>query len=352
MKLSPTDAMRRAAQLAELSPLPDPNPRVGCVITSADGDLLAEGYHGGAGTKHAEADALTTADRDGIDVRGAIAYVTLEPCAHHGRTPSCAKALIAAGVSRVVYAQADPNGAASGGAALLENVGIATELNDEFTALVAHINPTWTFSVTHKRPRVTWKYAATLDGFSAASDGTSQWITGAAARADVHRLRSQHGAILVGTGTALADNPRLTVRDESGHSAAAQPLRVVAGMRDIPGEFNLHDDSARTLFVRSHDPHEILAAIHAEGAHSVWLEGGPTLAAAFLKADLVDDVIAYLAPTFLGNGRTASGDFGAATLSAAKHFDLQDVEIVRSEASNTSPAQSDIRVRLTRKGEK
>lgn len=345
MKLSPEQAMRRAVHLAELSPIPDPNPRVGCVITSADGTVLAEGYHRGAGTKHAEADALARAAAEGLDVTGATAYVTLEPCAHHGRTPSCAKALIAAGVSRVIYAQADPNGEASGGATLLADAGIAADLNAEFGELAAHLNPDWTFSVTHKRPRVTWKYAATMDGFSAASDGSSQWITGPAARADVHRLRAQHGAILVGTGTALADNPRLTVRDDTGRDAATQPLRVVAGMSDVPQGFHLHDDAAETLFVRSHDPAYVLAAVRESGAHSVWLEGGPTLAAAFLKAGLVDDVIAYLAPTFLGAGRASAADFGSQTLTDAKQFELVDVELLPSDTP------TDVRVRLTRKGE-
>ena len=342
MNLSPLEAMQRATRLAELSPSPDANPRVGCVLTSREGELLAEGYHRGAGTKHAEADALATAARDGVDVTGASAYVTLEPCAHQGRTPSCAKALIAAGVGRVVYAQADPNGAASGGAELLERAGVRADFADDFAQMVAHLNPDWTFSVTHKRPRVTWKYAATMDGFSAAVDGTSQWITGPAARADVHRLRAEHGAILVGTGTALADNPRLTVRGADGSNAPRQPLRVVAGRRPVPRDFHLHDDAAPTLFVTQRDPHSILRRIHERGVHSVWLEGGPTLAAAFLRAGLVDDVVAYLAPTFLGSGRAAAAQFDAETLSDAKKFTLLDATLVRSES------QTDVRVRLTR----
>ena len=342
MKLSPTEAMQRATRLAELSPFPDPNPQVGCVIVGPDGSLLTEGYHRGAGTAHAEADALARAAAAGTNLDGATAYVTLEPCAHHGRTPSCAVALTTSGVGWVIYAQKDENGAAQGGSHILENAGIATQYSEEFHSMLRSINADWTFSVTHHRPRVTWKYAATMDGFSAAIDGSSQWITGPAARADVHRLRACHGATLIGTGTALADNPRLTVRDEHGADLPSQPLRVVAGMREVPRDFHLRDEHPATLLVPSHDPQEILACIHAEGIHSVWLEGGPTLAAAFLKADLIDDVVAYLAPSFLGSGRSASADFGAEMLSAAKQFVISDVSLVEDEE------QRDVRVRLTR----
>lgn len=343
MKVSPAQAMQRAADLAALSPLPDSNPRVGCVIVSTQGEVLAEGYHRGAGTKHAEADALANAAVDGVDVTGATAYVTLEPCAHHGRTPSCAKALIAANIGTVIYAQADPNEDAAGGAQLLRQANIPAKLNAEFATAVTGLNDDWTFSVTRKRPRVTWKYAATLDGFSAAADGTSQWITGAAARADVHRLRARHGAILVGTGTALTDNPKLTVRAADGSDLPTQPLRVIAGNREIPAGFHVHS-GPETLFVASRDPAQILAEISARGVRSVWLEGGPTLAAAFLEADLVDDVIAYLAPTFLGGGRSASANMGAETLTDAKRFTLVDA------APLVSGDQTDIRIRLTRKG--
>ena len=345
MKISPREAMQRAATLASLSPSPDPNPRVGCVITTADGRLLAEGYHRGAGTLHAEALAISRADTDQLDLSGAVAYVTLEPCAHEGRTPSCAKALASAWVSKVVYAQGDPNAEAAGGAAILNEAGIETELNEEFGHLVEGLNADWRFSVTHQRPRVTWKYAATLDGFSAAADGSSQWITGDAARADVHRRRAEHGAILVGTGTALADNPRLTARDTSGVDYPRQPLPVVMGMRDLPEDFHLRTQEG-TLFLRTHDPKEALAELHSRGIHSVWLEGGPTLAAAFLRADLIDEVLVYQAPTFLGAGHAAAADFGASTLTAAHGFDLVSVDTL------ASTDQTDLRVRLIRKGVK
>ena len=236
--------MERAAQLAALSPRVDPNPRVGCVVVDADGVILAEGYHRGAGTWHAEAAAINEAIATGVDLRGATAYVTLEPCSHTGRTPSCARALIRAGVARVVFGQPDPNGAAAGGAQILREAGVAVEQVDTLAAASRDLNADWTFSVTHARPFVRWKYASTLDGFSAASDGTSQWITGPAARVDVHAQRAEHGAIVVGTGTVLADDPQLTVRDTDGTNLPTQPLRVVIGDRDLPADARVVDDAA------------------------------------------------------------------------------------------------------------
>lgn len=342
MKLSHHAAVDRALQLASCSPAPDPNPRVGCVIVDERGVVIAEGYHRGAGTPHAEAAALAALDGD-LDravLTGATAYVTLEPCAHQGRTPSCAKALILAGIGSVVYGQEDPNGLASGGANLLREAGVSVGRDDRLGRGGRELNEDWTFSVTHGRPRVTWKYAATLDGYSAALDGTSQWITGPSARTDVHRLRAEHGAILVGTGTALADDPRLTVRDAEGHDLPEQPVRAVMGKRDIPPGAKVLDDAARTLLLPTHDPHKALAELHADGVHAVWLEGGPTLAAAFLRAGLIDDIVAYLAPAFLGSGRAAMASLGIESMSGIRRFDLVDVTTL------SSPDQTDIRLRL------
>lgn len=309
--------LRRALDLALRSPTPDPNPRVGAVIV-ADGRLLGEGWHHGAGTAHAEVEALRAAG----DARGATAYVSLEPCNHTGRTAACAMALRGAGVSRVVFAQPDPNPVAAGGAHTLRAAGIEVVgglLADQAEAL----NPGWSFAARRGRPRVTWKYAATLDGRSAAADGTSQWITGPAARADVHRLRAGCGAVVVGTGTALADNPRLTVRTDP--PPTRQPLRIVVGLRDLPPDAHLFDGSAETLQVRSHDPAAVLAACTERGIHDVWLEGGPRVAAAFVRAGLVDQVVAYLAPALLGAGPAAVADLGVGTLADAHRFGLHEV---------------------------
>lgn len=311
------DAMTLALNLATNSPCPDPNPRVGCVIV-ADGQVVGQGWHHGAGTPHAEVEALRQA---GDAARGATAVVTLEPCNHTGRTGPCSHALREAGVSRVVIAQSDPNPVAVGGEQFLRTNGVEVVTGVLSEAAMA-LNADWTFSQIHRRPRVCWKYAATLDGRSAAPDGTSQWITGEEARHQVQIGRSRCGAIVVGTGTALADDPRLTVQLSE---VTCQPLRVVVGMRDLPAGCHLHDDSAETLQIRSHDPVEVLDVLWQRGIHRVWLEGGPRLAGAFLAAGLVDEVIAHIAPTVLGDGRAAVIDPTVTTLTLAHHFVIDDV---------------------------
>ncbi len=325
--------VRRAIALAQHSPVPDPNPRVGAVVVSPTGQVLGEGWHHGAGTPHAEVEALRAA---GSSARGATAYVSLEPCNHTGRTGPCADALITAGVARVVYAQPDPNPAAAGGAATLRSAGVEV-LGGVLAEEAIQANLVWTRAIRLGRPYVTWKVAATLDGRTAASDGTSQWITSPEARADVHRLRSECDAIVVGTGTALADDPRLTVRDTDGRLAARQPLRVVLGDRTVPATARLHSDEADTVFVAGHDPRAALDALHRSGIRHVWLEGGATLAAAFLREGMVDEIIAYLAPTLLGAGRPLVGDLGIGTLADAVH--LEFTEAVRLGA--------DVRLTLT-----
>jgi len=316
--------MRRALELAARGPLADPNPRVGAVILGQDGTVVGEGFHEGAGTPHAEVMALRQA---GSAARGGTAFVTLEPCAHTGLTGPCSLALVEAGVARVVFAQSDPNPSARGGGALLEAAGISTTagvLAEESTAL----NDAWTFSFVHGRPKVTWKFAATLDGRSAAADGSSRWITGPQARADVHQLRAQCDAILVGTGTVIADDPALTVRAPDGSASGRQPLRVVMGLRPIPESARVLDLIAPTLQLATHDPAEALKALAEQEIHHVWLEGGPTVAAAFLEAGLVDDVIAYLAPALLGSGAPAVGDLGIQTIGQALRLTTHEVTTI------------------------
>jgi diaminohydroxyphosphoribosylaminopyrimidine deaminase/5-amino-6-(5-phosphoribosylamino)uracil reductase len=320
-------AMRRALALAASPGVPlGPNPRVGCVLLAADGSTLATGLHRGAGTPHAEADALAAA---GERARGATAVVTLEPCSHTGRTGPCAQALVEAGVARVVYAQADTTTAARGGRDVLRRAGVDVVgglLADEARAL----NRAWTFATEQGRPFVTWKLATTLDGRSAAADGTSRWVSSAAARRDTHRLRAACDAILVGTGTALADDPRLTARGADGHDLPAerQPLRVVMGLRALPAASRVLDAAAETLLLRTRDPHEALAALRDRDRQHVLLEGGPTLAAAFLGVGLVDEVVTYVAPVLLGAGRSSVADLGITTLSDALHLDVTDVATV------------------------
>lgn len=318
--------MRRALDLAARGSWPDPNPRVGCVVVDAGGELVGEGWHRGAGTAHGEAAALAVA---GDRARGGTAYVSLEPCAHTGRTGPCADALVAAGISRVVYGQDDPNGDAAGGADLLRAAGVEVVrgvLADEAAAL----NERWARTIARGRPLVTWKFAATLDGRSAATDGTSQWITSEEARADVHALRASRDAIVVGTGTILLDDPRLTVRTGAGRMplgslADRQPTRVVVGLRDVPARARVHEGPGEVLHIRSRDPHEALATMWDAGIRDVWLEGGPTLASAFVKAGLVDEVYAYLAPALLGAGRPAVGDLGITSMDGIRRLDVEDV---------------------------
>lgn len=331
--LAATDSawMRRALELAELSPWPNPNPRVGCVVVDAVGQLAGEGFHQGAGTAHAEVVALEAA---GERARGGTAYVTLEPCAHTGRTGPCTGALAAAGVSRVVYAQTDPHAAAAGGGGVLRAEGIEV-VPGVLAAEAAVVNARWTRTIALGRPLVTWKFAATLDGRSAAADGSSQWITGEEARADVHALRASKDAIVAGTGTVLVDDPRLTARPRGrmplGSLSPRQPRRVVVGLRDVPASARVFEGPGEVLRVRSHDPAEVLAVLWGDGLRDVWLEGGPTLAAAFLRAGLVDEIYAYVAPALLGSGANAVGDLGIGSMDQLSRFDLEDVRRVGSD---------------------
>lgn len=333
-----TDAMRCAIALAgDVDLSRDRNPRVGAVLLSPVGEVVGEGVHRGAGTPHAEVAAL---DAAGGLARGATIVVTLEPCNHVRPAGPCARAVIDAGVRRVVYAQTDPNPAAAGGADTLRAAGVEVEsglLADEAQML----NTTWTFAMQHGRPAVTWKLAATLDGRSAASDGTSQWITGPAARRDVHRLRSGCDTVLVGTGTVVTDNPRLTVRaaDDVPEPRESQPRRAVMGLRDLPSHSAVLDDAAETCLLATRDPQAALAELFAIGSRHVWLEGGPTLAAAFLRAGLVDEVIAYIAPTLLGAGASAVGELGIATIGDAVRLELTDVTQVGSDVRLTMRGQ-------------
>ena len=320
-------AMARALDLARTAGVPTgPNPRVGCVILAPDGSVIAEGFHRGAGTPHAEVDALA---RAGHLARGATAVVTLEPCNHSGRTGPCAAALVDAGVARVVYAQSDHNPVAVGGAETLKHAGVDVEgglLADEART----VNREWTFAVEHGRPFVTWKFATTLDGRSAAADGTSRWVSSRPARLDTHRLRGLCDAILVGTETVLVDDPQLTVRDERERNLPLerQLLRAVMGLRDLPPDRRVLDAAADTVVLRTRDPHEALAELFSLDRQHVFLEGGPTLAAAFLAADLVDEVVVYVAPMLLGAGRSAVGDLGIGTIADAWHLDVTDVHVL------------------------
>lgn len=360
--------MRRALALAARARGDtSPNPVVGCVVLDADGNTAGEGHHAFAGGPHAEIVALRAA---GGRARGGTLVVTLEPCDHQGRTGPCTRAAIEAGVRRVVYAVGDPNPVAGGGARRLAAAGVEVA-GGLLRAEAERGNAEWLTYARLRRPHVTWKFAATLDGRSAAADGTSQWITGPEARRDVHRLRAACDAIVAGSGTVLADDPRLTVRglgpgalgDHGRLRTPRTPLRVVADTRArTPGTARVLDDAAPTLVAVAEDAAAgalearaavvrlprgdgglDLAALLAELADrqivSVLLEGGPTLAGSFLAAGLVDRVVAYLAPALFGAGPAALAAAGVGTLAQAHRLAIEDVTRIGPDLRITAVRQ-------------
>jgi diaminohydroxyphosphoribosylaminopyrimidine deaminase / 5-amino-6-(5-phosphoribosylamino)uracil reductase len=357
--------MARAVALAEGGRgRVSPNPMVGAVLVR-DGRVVGEGFHRAAGQPHAEAMALAAA---GAAAAGATCYVTLEPCAHHGRTPPCADALVAAGVARVVAAVLDPDPRVDGdGVARLRAGGVAVSIGAGAEAATDQ-NAAY---LTHRRlgrPRITLKAAASLDGKVAAPDGTSQWITGPAARADAHRLRAEADAVAVGAGTALADDPRLTVRLPGW--AGRQPLRVLvdaagrvgAGGHLFDGEAetlvattpaapapaveawkaagaevlicpvataSVRGGSGEALAAPSVDLHHLARALGERGMLELMVEGGPRLQASLWAAGLADRLVWYLAPLAVG-GLAAPGLLGegAATLADARRLRLASADRV------------------------
>jgi diaminohydroxyphosphoribosylaminopyrimidine deaminase / 5-amino-6-(5-phosphoribosylamino)uracil reductase len=328
-------AMARARELAlRVLGSTSPNPAVGAVVLDAAGAVAGEGATSPPGGPHAEVHALAQA---GDRARGGTAVVTLEPCAHTGRTGPCADALLAAGIARVVVAVPEPTQLAGGGAARLRAAGVDVALGVEQAAAEAGALGAWLTGVREHRPQVVWKVAATLDGRVAAADGTSRWITGPQARAEVHRLRATCDAVVVGSGTALVDDPQLTVRDEGGRPADRQPLRVVVDRRGrLPATARVLDGAAPTHVSRAATPAALLAELFDRDVRRILLEGGPTLAAAFLTEGLVDEAVVHLAPQLLGAGPGMVGDLGISTMRAALHLAITDV----------TPMGGDVQVRL------
>lgn len=314
--------MARALALAERGLFTtQPNPRVGCVIAHGD-TVVGEGWHQRAGGPHAEVHALRDA---GDQARGGTAYVTLEPCGLHGRTPPCADALIAAGIARVVIAAEDTSQAAGAGLARLREAGI-TVAQGLMREPARALNPGFFSRIERGRPFVRVKLAMSLDGRTALANGASQWITSEAARADGQRWRARSSAILAGSGTVLADNPRLTVRLPAGEDFTP-PLRVLLD-RDLrtPARYHVMDDSAPTLLLhdRSIPPpvpvpegiehvgvavddngrlalDAVLALLAERGVNELHVETGPRLGGALFAAGLADELLLYVAPVFLGD---------------------------------------------------
>ncbi|OBG33569.1 bifunctional diaminohydroxyphosphoribosylaminopyrimidine deaminase/5-amino-6-(5-phosphoribosylamino)uracil reductase RibD [Mycolicibacter heraklionensis] len=298
-----------------------PNPPVGAVILDRDGRVVGVGGTRPTGEAHAEVVALRRAGELSV---GGTAVVTLEPCNHHGRTPPCVDALLAAGVAQVVYAVDDPNPDAGGGAARLADAGVQVISGVQAAAVSTGPLREWLHKQRTGRPHVTWKYATSIDGRSAAADGSSQWITSEAARADLHRRRAAADAIVVGTGTVLVDDPTLTARLPDGTLAERQPLRVVVGQREISADAHVLNDDSRTMVIRTHDPAEVLRAL--ADRTDVLLEGGPTLAGAFLRAGAIDRILAYVAPILLGGPVTAVDDVGVPNIARALRWRFDTLE--------------------------
>ncbi|HET7666727.1 MAG TPA: bifunctional diaminohydroxyphosphoribosylaminopyrimidine deaminase/5-amino-6-(5-phosphoribosylamino)uracil reductase RibD [Mycobacterium sp.] len=298
-----------------------PNPPVGAVILDRDGEIAGVGATQPPGGPHAEVVALR---RAGARAIGGTAVVTLEPCNHYGKTPPCVDALLASGVSRVCYAVADPNPEAAGGAARLTEAGVTVEAGVLTNVVAGGPLREWLHKQRTGLPHVTWKFAASVDGRSAAADGTSQWITSEAARADVHRRRATADAIIVGTGTVFVDDPVLTARLPDGTLAERQPLRVVVGEREISHEARVLNDDSRTMVIRTHDPHEVIKAL--SDRTDVILEGGATLAGAFLRAGAVDRILAYVAPILLGGPITAVDDVGVLSIIHAHRWRFDGIQ--------------------------
>lgn len=358
--------MRRALELAHRSiGVSDPNPRVGCVLVTADGRTI-EGYTQQAGSAHAEAHAIQLAQRQGLSLQGATAYVSLEPCSHFGRTPPCADGLIAAGVRRVVTAIGDPNPLVAGqGVARLRAAGIEVH-----TGLLAdearELNIGFFSRMERQRPWVRLKVAASLDGHTALPDGTSQWITGATARSDGQRWRARANALLTGVGTVLADDPRLDVRDVP---VVHQPLRVVvdsqlrtppqARLLAAPGRALLvcaRPEPARQQALQAHgadvlalpqkprlerasaappadrvDLLALLSELARRGTNELHVEAGATLNGALIRGGLVDEYLIYLAPKLLGTGRGMWELGPLSTLAQAPELRFLDIERIGAD---------------------
>jgi diaminohydroxyphosphoribosylaminopyrimidine deaminase / 5-amino-6-(5-phosphoribosylamino)uracil reductase len=281
--------MERALELAERGRgTTHPNPVVGAVLVH-DGHVVGEGWHERAGGPHAEVNALAAA---GERARGATLYVTMEPCAHHGRTPPCTDAVVAAGIARVVAASDDPTPGRPSGLDVLHEMGVAVELLDSFEA--RRQNEGWRTWVRQRRPFVTYKAAVTLDGRTAVPG--ERWISGEESRRIVHELRAASDAVAVGMGTVRADDPRLDAR---GVEAVRQPRRLAFGRGPLP--------PGSELELRSGRLEDELRTLADEDVQSLLLEGGPTLAASFLRADLVDKLLVFVAPTLIGAGPGLAG---------------------------------------------
>ncbi len=360
-EFSPVDCahMARALELAERGQFSaQPNPMVGCVIVNDD-VIVGEGWHELAGSEHAEINALRAA---GDCAAGASVYVTLEPCAHHGKTPPCAEALIDAGVGRVVAAMQDPHEKVAGkGLKMLSDAGIEIELGLMHSAAEA-LNAGFVSRVTRNRPLVRVKVAASIDGATAMKNGESQWITGPGARADVQRLRARSGAVMTGIGTVLEDDPSLNVRSEDIDTCGLQPLRVVvdsrlrmpasARMLTLPGrtlvcctagqeDNKLIEAGAEVSAYRADgervDVAAVLEDLASREVNDVLVEAGPGLSGYLLEKDLVNELVIYQAPHIMGSDTRRMFETPSWTaLADRRHLEVRDVTQVGDDTRITA----------------
>lgn len=323
--LSAEAAMARAIDCARLGlGKTYPNPIVGAVITSATGEFISEGFHEGG--DHAEVVAIKGAK----DIpAGSIIYITLEPCNHLGKTPPCTEAIINSGLSKVVYAVKDPNPIAAGGGERLQEAGIEV-LTGLGEIEARQENRAWLTKIELGRPRITWKIASTMDGKVAARDGSSKWITGELARADVAIMRSQADAIVTSTATVNADNPLLTSK-----GLGKNPVRIVMGTSEIPADSKILNEDSETLFVKSRDFGELIKVLQVRGFNSLMIESGPTFGTALLREELIDEIVLFQAPTFLGSGTPAIGELGISNISGRLDFEIAEVEVIGADLKVT-----------------
>ena len=294
-----------------------PNPNVSAAIYGADGSLISDGFHNRkVSVDHAEVVALKNA---GSAARGATMVVSLEPCAHTGTTPPCVQAIIDAGIAKVIYAVADPNPIAAGGAKKLHDAGIAVEYRE--SKELSYVQRAWLHKERTGHPLMIWKVATTLDSKVAASDGTSKWITGPESREDVQELRAQSDAILIGTNTALVDNPHLIPR---GHDV--RPVRIISGEQEVPATNKVFDNEARTICVKSKSIPELMKVLCDEGFNQVLVEAGPTLGSALMASGNIDELIVYQAPKMLGAGKEFVSHLGISTLDDYLELELLSVQ--------------------------
>ena len=315
-------AMRRALELALLGPAYGVNPQVGAIILDKDLNTIAEGWHKGAGTAHAEVDALSKLD---TVPAGSTAVVTLEPCNHTGRTGPCSQALIAAGISRVVFATKDPGNESAGGAQKLSSAGVEV-IEGVLEDVASEQSTVWLTAMKKQRPYISLKWAQTLDGRTAASDKTSKWISGPVSREDVHLRRSQLDAILVGTGTIQYDNPDLTARKPDGSRYEHQQLRVVVGKTELSNDLRVFNEEAPTIQLKTHDINEVLSKLWDRGIRHVLVEGGAQLASEFIAKGLFDEILLYQAPLLVGGSNVAVTDIGINTMEKALELSFTEVK--------------------------